>query len=81
MSGYHVKSVSWLMPVPGTPETEPIALSAAHHSRLGELAPESGALRADTAILLQFSEGPAKIRFWTTDLTAEYVRLNSDYHT
>ena len=22
-----------------------------------------------------------RIRFWTTDLTAEYVRLNADYHT
>ena len=26
-------------------------------------------------------EGDAKIRFWTTDLTAEYVRLNADYRT
>jgi glutamate N-acetyltransferase/amino-acid N-acetyltransferase len=35
----------------------------------------------DTSILLEFSEGAGKIRFWTTDLTAEYVRLNADYHT
>ena len=35
----------------------------------------------DTAIELQFGEGDAGIRFWTTDLTAEYVRLNADYHT
>jgi glutamate N-acetyltransferase/amino-acid N-acetyltransferase len=35
----------------------------------------------DTHIRLQFSEGTATIRFWTTDLTAEYVRLNADYHT
>jgi glutamate N-acetyltransferase/amino-acid N-acetyltransferase len=35
----------------------------------------------DTAIKLQFEEGEAGIRFWTTDLTAEYVRLNADYHT
>jgi glutamate N-acetyltransferase/amino-acid N-acetyltransferase len=35
----------------------------------------------DTAIKLQFEEGQAGIRFWTTDLTAEYVRLNADYHT
>ena len=35
----------------------------------------------DTAIRLQFEEGQAGIRFWTTDLTAEYVRLNADYHT
>ncbi len=35
----------------------------------------------ETAIELSFSEGTAKIRFWTTDLTAEYVRLNADYTT
>ena len=35
----------------------------------------------DTSIVLTFSEGSAKIRFWSTDLTAEYVRLNADYHT
>ncbi|MDR3197356.1 MAG: bifunctional glutamate N-acetyltransferase/amino-acid acetyltransferase ArgJ [Planctomycetaceae bacterium] len=35
----------------------------------------------DTHILLTFGEGNAGIRFWTTDLTTEYVRLNSDYTT
>jgi len=35
----------------------------------------------DTLIQLQLSEGSADARFWTTDLTAEYVRLNADYHT
>jgi glutamate N-acetyltransferase/amino-acid N-acetyltransferase len=35
----------------------------------------------DTDVVLTFSEGKAGIRFWTTDLTAEYVRLNADYHT
>lgn len=35
----------------------------------------------DTRIVLTFKEGAAKIRFWTTDLTAEYVRLNADYTT
>jgi glutamate N-acetyltransferase/amino-acid N-acetyltransferase len=34
-----------------------------------------------THILLTFGEGNARIRFWTTDLTMEYVRLNSDYTT
>ncbi len=37
--------------------------------------------RRDTFIELAFSEGTAGVRFWTTDLTAEYVRLNADYHT
>jgi glutamate N-acetyltransferase/amino-acid N-acetyltransferase len=35
----------------------------------------------ETHISLQFSEGHGAATFWTTDLTAEYVRLNSDYHT
>lgn len=35
----------------------------------------------DTGIVLLMSEGTASARFWTTDLTAEYVRLNADYHT
>jgi glutamate N-acetyltransferase / amino-acid N-acetyltransferase len=32
-------------------------------------------------IVLSLGEGHAKAHFWTTDLTAEYVRLNADYHT
>ena len=35
----------------------------------------------DTHFLLTLQEGNEKIRFWTTDLTTEYVRLNSDYTT
>ncbi len=35
----------------------------------------------ETHVVLSFTEGPSGIRFWTTDLTAEYVRLNADYHT
>jgi glutamate N-acetyltransferase/amino-acid N-acetyltransferase len=35
----------------------------------------------DTLVELAFSEGTAGVRFWTADLTAEYVRLNADYHT
>jgi glutamate N-acetyltransferase/amino-acid N-acetyltransferase len=35
----------------------------------------------DTSIIITFGEGDANIRFWTTDLTQEYVRLNSDYTT
>ncbi|MCA9108887.1 MAG: bifunctional glutamate N-acetyltransferase/amino-acid acetyltransferase ArgJ [Planctomycetaceae bacterium] len=32
-------------------------------------------------IELEFTRGDASVRFWTTDLTAEYVRLNSEYTT
>ncbi|MCL2005189.1 MAG: bifunctional glutamate N-acetyltransferase/amino-acid acetyltransferase ArgJ [Planctomycetaceae bacterium] len=35
----------------------------------------------DTHFLLVLQEGGESIRFWTTDLTTEYVRLNSDYTT
>jgi glutamate N-acetyltransferase/amino-acid N-acetyltransferase len=35
----------------------------------------------ETHINLILEEGTAAARFWTTDLTTEYVRLNSEYHT
>lgn len=35
----------------------------------------------DTSLVLILEEGKSAARFWTTDLTAEYVRLNADYHT
>lgn len=35
----------------------------------------------ETSLLLILDEGAAAARFWTTDLTAEYVRLNADYTT
>jgi glutamate N-acetyltransferase / amino-acid N-acetyltransferase len=44
-------------------------------------AAKSIAAARDTSIVLLLEEGTAAARFWTTDLTAEYVRLNADYHT
>ena len=35
----------------------------------------------ETSISLKFSEGDGRCEFLTTDLTAEYVRLNAHYHT
>lgn len=35
----------------------------------------------ETSVVLTLAEGSATARFWTTDLTAEYVRLNADYRT
>jgi glutamate N-acetyltransferase / amino-acid N-acetyltransferase len=35
----------------------------------------------DTSIVLSLREGSASARYFTADLTAEYVRLNADYHT
>lgn len=35
----------------------------------------------NTTLKLIFNEGTQKTKFWTTDLTTEYVKLNSDYTT
>ncbi len=35
----------------------------------------------DTLLVLILGEGTESARFWTTDLTADYVRLNADYRT
>jgi len=35
----------------------------------------------ETMIRIEFGEGDAGCRFWTSDLTAEYIRINADYHT
>jgi glutamate N-acetyltransferase/amino-acid N-acetyltransferase len=35
----------------------------------------------ETLIQLDCGDGPGAIRFYSSDLTAEYVRLNADYHT
>lgn len=43
----------------------------------------SASIRNDreTLIELELGDGPGSVRFFTSDLTAEYVRLNADYHT
>ncbi len=46
-----------------------------------QAATEAISSHRDTSIVLLLEEGRAAARFWTTDLTAEYVRLNADYHT
>ena len=35
----------------------------------------------ETLIELDLASGPGSIRFYSSDLTAEYVHLNADYHT
>ncbi|MEQ8785286.1 MAG: bifunctional glutamate N-acetyltransferase/amino-acid acetyltransferase ArgJ [Pirellulaceae bacterium] len=35
----------------------------------------------ETRVDLRFSEGDAAIRFWTSDLTVEYIKINTDEHT
>ena len=33
------------------------------------------------AIRIELNQGTGNCVFWTTDLTAEYVRINADYST
>jgi glutamate N-acetyltransferase/amino-acid N-acetyltransferase len=35
----------------------------------------------ETEIRLDVGDGPGSVRFYSSDLTAEYVHLNADYHT
>lgn len=35
----------------------------------------------ETRLRLELGEGEASIRFWTSDLTVEYIHINADYHT
>jgi len=35
----------------------------------------------ETLVEIDLGDGLGEIRFYTSDLTAEYVRLNADYHT
>jgi glutamate N-acetyltransferase/amino-acid N-acetyltransferase len=35
----------------------------------------------ETSIVLTLREGPASLRFWTSDLNVDYVRFNADYTT
>ena len=35
----------------------------------------------ETHVELQFEQGDAHARFWTSDLTVDYVRFNSQYTT
>lgn len=53
---------------------EPVAFDAAA---------VSASMRAnrETHVLLDLAGGDAAVRFWTSDLTVEYVKLNADYHT
>jgi glutamate N-acetyltransferase / amino-acid N-acetyltransferase len=46
-----------------------------------QAASDSIAAARDTHVVVLLEEGRESARFWTTDLTAEYVRLNADYHT
>jgi glutamate N-acetyltransferase/amino-acid N-acetyltransferase len=64
----------WINDVPVYDQGAPTAFDAA------ALSADIRANR-DVHLRLRFARGEGEIRFWTCDLTAEYVRLNADYTT
>jgi glutamate N-acetyltransferase/amino-acid N-acetyltransferase len=42
---------------------------------------ESIRANRDVSVELDLTLGDQSVQFWTSDLTAEYVRLNADYTT
>jgi glutamate N-acetyltransferase / amino-acid N-acetyltransferase len=49
--------------------------------RFDEAATHEYLKQRDLTIHINLGLGPGRCRFWTTDLTTEYVRINSDYST
>ncbi len=87
-SGGRIVSAAGYAGVPFNPAKVDLSLNGFLLYRAGTPVSHDGAKvsssikeNRETAIELAFQEGPAATRFWTTDLTAEYVRLNADYHT
>ena len=64
----------WLNGIPLFENGAPAAFDAARVS-------QSIRAQRDVTIRLKLQRGDAAIRHWTSDLTAEYVRLNADYTT
>ena len=64
----------WLNDVPLYRAGNPLPFDAAGVSHRLKTAREAH-------IRLRLTHGDSAVRFWTCDLTAEYVRLNADYTT
>jgi len=47
----------------------------------GLKAAEKAVSGTEVSIALDLHTGPAEATIWTCDFTAEYVRINADYHT
>jgi glutamate N-acetyltransferase / amino-acid N-acetyltransferase len=74
--------------IPFSPNAVNVSINGIPMYRSGEVVPFDAAQASQsirdnrrTHILLQFMEGSAHIRFWTSDLTVEYVKFNADYKT
>ncbi len=73
---------------PLDPSRVRIALSGTVVCRHGQAAPfDEAALQAglrasrDISVRLEVGRGPGRVRFWTCDLTEEYIRINASYRT
>ena len=50
-------------------------------AELDEAAAHDYLKQAEYSVRIELHQGAGSCRFWTTDLTAEYVRINADYST
>ncbi len=50
-------------------------------AELDEAAAHEYLKQAEYSVRIELHQGAGSCRFWTTDLTAEYVRINADYST
>jgi glutamate N-acetyltransferase/amino-acid N-acetyltransferase len=61
--------------------TQPICTGGGRSAAYDEHAAHTLLLEREVTIRIALGTGPGKCRFWTTDLTAEYVRINAAYST
>jgi glutamate N-acetyltransferase/amino-acid N-acetyltransferase len=59
----------------------PICRNGGRAPELDEAAAHAYLMQAEFSITIQLHQGEGSCIFWTTDLTAEYVRINADYST
>jgi glutamate N-acetyltransferase/amino-acid N-acetyltransferase len=59
----------------------PICRNGGRAPEFDEAAAHAYLMQAEFSITIQLHQGEGSCIFWTTDLTAEYVRINADYST
>lgn len=59
----------------------PICRSGARAAEFDETAAHAYIRQSEFSININLHQGPGTCKFWTTDLTHEYIRINADYTT
>jgi glutamate N-acetyltransferase/amino-acid N-acetyltransferase len=59
----------------------PICRNGGRAPEFSEAAAHAFLTRPEYSIAIDLRQGPGTCRFWTTDLTHEYIRINADYTT